>query len=59
MTIWYILFIWYIFSGLGIMYQEKSGNPDWDNFFHLVRCKELGKRSRTLWSFLRGDEKID
>jgi hypothetical protein len=41
MTIWDILspfgtfcihlvhfvFIWYIFSGFGIMYQEKSGNP--------------------------------
>jgi hypothetical protein len=22
------VFIWYIFSGFGIMYQEKSGNPD-------------------------------
>jgi hypothetical protein len=21
------VFIWYIFSGFGIMYQEKSGNP--------------------------------
>jgi hypothetical protein len=24
-TIWYI---WWVFSGFGIMYQEKSGNPD-------------------------------
>jgi hypothetical protein len=22
------VFIWYIFSGFGIMYQQKSGNPD-------------------------------
>jgi hypothetical protein len=24
----YCMTIWYIFSGFGIMYQEKSGNPD-------------------------------
>jgi hypothetical protein len=23
----HVVFIWYIFSGFGIMYQEKSGNP--------------------------------
>jgi hypothetical protein len=23
----HLVFIWYIFSGFGIMYQEKSGNP--------------------------------
>jgi hypothetical protein len=22
------VFIWYIFSGFGIMYQEKAGNPE-------------------------------
>jgi hypothetical protein len=22
------VFIWYIFSGFGIIYQDKSGNPD-------------------------------
>jgi hypothetical protein len=22
------VFIWYIFSGFGIMHQEKSGNPE-------------------------------
>jgi hypothetical protein len=29
-AIWYTYFmvIWYIFSGFGILYQEKSGNPD-------------------------------
>jgi hypothetical protein len=27
MTIWYILYSFGTFSGLGIMYQEKSGNP--------------------------------
>jgi hypothetical protein len=28
MTFWYILFSsWYIFSGFGIVYQVKSGNP--------------------------------
>jgi hypothetical protein len=26
----HFLFCWYIFSGFGIMYQEKSGNPDWN-----------------------------
>jgi hypothetical protein len=26
----YFVLIWYIFSGLGIMYQEKSGNPDFN-----------------------------
>jgi hypothetical protein len=26
-TLWYI---WYIFSGFGIMFQEKSGNPAHD-----------------------------
>jgi hypothetical protein len=26
-TLVHFMFIWYIFSGLGIMYQEKSGNP--------------------------------
>jgi hypothetical protein len=26
-TLLHLVFIWYIFSGLGIMYQEKSGNP--------------------------------
>jgi hypothetical protein len=25
----HFLFIWYIFSCFGIMYQEKSGNPGW------------------------------
>jgi hypothetical protein len=24
----HFVFIWYIFSGFGIMYQEKSDNPD-------------------------------
>jgi hypothetical protein len=27
------LLIWYIFSGFGIMYQERSGNPVTDTFF--------------------------
>jgi hypothetical protein len=37
MVIWKILWtfgifmtIWYILSGLGVVYQEKSGNPDYD-----------------------------
>jgi hypothetical protein len=29
------VFIWYIFSGFGIMYQEKSGNPG----------RQLGRKS--------------
>jgi hypothetical protein len=38
-VIWYdhlvhFVLIWYIFFGLGIMYQEKSGSPDsWCTFF--------------------------
>jgi hypothetical protein len=27
----HFVFIWYIFSGFGIMYQEKSGNPAADD----------------------------
>jgi hypothetical protein len=29
MTIWYLhlVLIWYIFSGFGITYHDKSGNP--------------------------------
>jgi hypothetical protein len=34
------VFIWYIFSGFGIMYLEKSGNPDFqgrpEQAFHLM-----------------------
>jgi hypothetical protein len=26
----HFVFIWCIFSGFGIMYQEKSGNPGWE-----------------------------
>jgi hypothetical protein len=30
MAIWYILYlaIWYIFNRFGMLYREKSGNPD-------------------------------
>jgi hypothetical protein len=28
----HFVFIWYIFSGFGIMYQEKSGNPAKESF---------------------------
>jgi hypothetical protein len=28
----HFVFIWYIFSGFGIMYQEKSGNPGQSTF---------------------------
>jgi hypothetical protein len=31
----HFVFVWYIFSGLGIMYQEKSGNPASSSFFSL------------------------
>jgi hypothetical protein len=27
--------IWYIFTRVGTLYQEKSGNPDWDWIFSL------------------------
>jgi hypothetical protein len=30
------VFIWYTFSRFGIMYQEKSGNPGYDNYFALI-----------------------
>jgi hypothetical protein len=32
----HFVFIWYIFSGFGIMYQEKYGNPGQSMFFVLV-----------------------
>jgi hypothetical protein len=30
----HFVFIWYIFPGFGIMYQEKSGNPVSDQLGH-------------------------
>jgi hypothetical protein len=33
----HLVIIWYIFSGFGITYQEKSGNPALGVFhFHMV-----------------------
>jgi hypothetical protein len=31
-------FIWYIYSGFGIMHQEKSGNPGPEAGFTKVKC---------------------
>jgi hypothetical protein len=25
----YLVVVWYIFPRFGLLYQEKSGNPDW------------------------------
>jgi hypothetical protein len=30
----HFLFVWYTFSGFGIMYQEKSGNPAIHTYVH-------------------------
>jgi hypothetical protein len=30
------VFLWYILSGVGTVYQEKSGNPDDQSFSHFV-----------------------
>jgi hypothetical protein len=39
----YFIIIWYIFSGFGIMYVEKSGNPA-----HEVNAKnQIKSRSKT------------
>jgi hypothetical protein len=51
----HFVFIWYIFSGFGIMYPEKSGNPDnktGEQFFgkKLFRCarhKSVCRRTLT------------
>jgi hypothetical protein len=53
------VFIWYIFSGFGVMYQEKSGNPA---HFFLQRFTARGQdeqigrihipRSRAFLNFL-------
>jgi hypothetical protein len=35
----HFVLIWYIFYGFGIMYQEKSGNPNtdpWDQLFKRI-----------------------
>jgi hypothetical protein len=40
----HFVFIWYIFSGLGIMYREKSGNPGYERFTTVDEmCKQLFK----------------
>jgi hypothetical protein len=35
----YFVAIWYIFPRFGILYQEKSGNPDWES----TRMCSLGR----------------
>jgi hypothetical protein len=35
----HFVFIWYIFSGFGIMYQEKSGNPGSRDIFFSCQVK--------------------
>jgi hypothetical protein len=37
----HLVFIGYIFSGFGIMLQEKSGNPAYDREFQRQRFKNL------------------
>jgi hypothetical protein len=38
----HFVFIWYIFSGLGIMLQEKSGNPERnDNILSVITVQVL------------------
>jgi hypothetical protein len=42
----HFVFIWYIFSGFGIMCQEKSGNPDrerkWPLMIHRSADTSIG-----------------
>jgi hypothetical protein len=45
----HFVFIWYIFSGFGIMYQEKSGNPALLRRFRRVA---FDKRKNAKRSFL-------
>jgi hypothetical protein len=41
------VFIWYIFSGFGIMHQEKSGKPDSAHFSSAVApCKTREEKKR-------------
>jgi hypothetical protein len=47
------MFIGYIFSGFGIMYQEKSGNPGWHRVYFHVKNPNVGKFWRALeWKLL-------
>jgi hypothetical protein len=41
----HFVFIWYIFSSFGIMYQEKSGNPGLN----------IGTGSPGIWTLLTDD----
>jgi hypothetical protein len=37
------VFIWYILSGLGITYQEKSGNPDLESISLRIKMKKASE----------------
>jgi hypothetical protein len=50
----HFVFIWYIFSGFGIMYREKSGNPDPDTLF----WRKSEPRQRPPFSFKRFETKF-
>jgi hypothetical protein len=44
-TMWYIFWsFWYIFSRIGILYQEKSGNPGCESSIILKGCLCLCRR---------------
>jgi hypothetical protein len=45
----HLMFIWYIFSGFGIMYQDKSGNPG----VHAVKTRPFITRFPSLGSFVQ------
>jgi hypothetical protein len=58
MYIWDILlpfdtfvFVWYIFSGFGIMYQEKSGNPGGNQtgWKQLIKNPEFSGLNHARW----------
>jgi hypothetical protein len=36
------MFIWYILSGVGIMHQEKSGNPGWKGKLDDLTSRRFG-----------------
>jgi hypothetical protein len=46
---WYLVVIWYIYPHFGMLYQEKSGNPEWD----------LGRRSLSAQIFFSRKKYFD
>jgi hypothetical protein len=45
----HFVFFWYIFSGFGFVYQEKSGNPAWHSEAVIRTLAKGLERSSGLW----------